>query len=449
MKAATPRHWLASPARGITRILLCLVLLALLPCNASAYSVLTHEEIVDLAWRDTIRPLLKAKFPNATDAQLIEAHSYAYGGCAIQDMGYYPFGHEFFSNLTHYVRSGDFVSNLFAEAHTLNEYAFAIGALSHYVGDNIGHSEAVNPSTAIDFPKLEKKYGRIVTYDEDPHAHVRTEFGFDIDQLSKDRLAPPGYLEHVGFNVPRHLVERAFRDTYGINAHEVLGSLHPAVRSYRWAVRHFIPAFAEAEVVLHHKQFLPDTHNAEFDIYERHVNETAYERHWKRAFKGPGIRAHLLAAFVWIVPKVGPAALLAIKIPDAESQQWYVKSVDDTLKRYKAVLTHLTNDGKSPSLPDLDLDTGNRELPGSYRLTDQTYAELLKRITAVPDRKLPPGTRENILAFYSHPNAQSAWEREGHDWGPIAHELDMLKGMTLVEPKRAEAATTAAVTNPK
>ena len=418
----------------VSRVVICVLLIALLaPDTAFAYSVLTHEEIVDLAWRDSIRPLLLARFPNATEAQLIEAHSYAYGGCAIQDMGYYPFGHEFFSNLTHYVRTGDFVSNLFAEARTLDEYAFAIGALSHYVGDNIGHSEAVNPSTAIDFPSLEKKYGHIVTYDESPHGHVRTEFGFDIDQLSKDRLAPHGYLEHVGFNVPRKLVERAFRQTYGIDSHEILGRVHPALRSYRWAVRSFIPAFANALVVLHRRQFLPDTHDAEFEIYAQRVKDTAYERHWKRAFKGPGIRAHLLAVLVWMVPKIGPISDLAIKIPNAESQRWYVKSVNDTVDRYELILNGLTGDGKAPVLPDLDLDTGKKELPGSYRLTDETYAELLKRITAKPQRELPPGTRENILAFYSHPNAESAWEKEGHDWAPIARELEILKQMKTQE----------------
>ena len=419
------------PARVIGRIFVCALAALILCTPALAYSVLTHEEIVDLAWRDSIRPLLRAKFPHATEAQLIEAHAYAYGGCAIQDMGYYPFGHEFFSNLTHYVRTGDFVSNLFAEAHTLDEYAFAIGALSHYVGDNIGHSEAVNPSTALDFPKLERKYGRIVTYDESPHSHIRTEFGFDIDQLSKDRVAPHGYLEHVGFKVPRKLVERAFERTYGIDSHEILGRIHPALRSYRWSVRSFIPAFAKALVVLHRRQFLPDTHDAEFELYAKRVNDTAYERHWQRAFKGPGIGAHLLAVVVWMVPKIGPLSDLAIKIPNTESQRWYVKSVNDTVDRYELILKGLTGDGKAPVLPDLDLDTGQKEFPGAYRLTDETYAELLKRITARPNRNLPPGTRENILAFYSQANAETAWEKEGHDWAPIARELEILKGMKM------------------
>ncbi len=175
-----------------------------------SYSVLTHEQIIDLAWKDAIVPMLLSRYPHTTPAELEGAKAYAYGGCVIQDAGYYPFGQEFFSDLTHYVRTGDFVASLIRNSRNVNELAFALGALSHYVGDDIGHHDAVNPSTAIEFPSLEEKYGPIVTYDESPHGHVRTEFAFDIDQLSKRRLAPSGYLNHVGLYVSMRLLEACF-----------------------------------------------------------------------------------------------------------------------------------------------------------------------------------------------------------------------------------------------
>src|SRR5579864_2326197 len=208
------------------------VLLAIALCSASchAYAVLTHEELIDLAWNDSIRPLLLARFPAATDAQLVEAHSYAYGGCAIQDMGYYPFGKKFFSNLTHYVRSGDFIAWLFRNARTIDEYAFAIGALAHYIGDTIGHSEAINPATAVSFPSLRRKFGPAVTYDESPHGHIRTEFAFDVEEIANGAFAPPAYLESIGFEVPRKFLEEAFVNTYGFDIHEILGRAHPALR---------------------------------------------------------------------------------------------------------------------------------------------------------------------------------------------------------------------------
>ncbi|MFI5071796.1 MAG: zinc dependent phospholipase C family protein, partial [Terriglobales bacterium] len=193
---ATDRIWAA-----MTRLLrfctfttvLALATLLAVP-NARAYSVLTHEELIDLSWNDSIRPLLLARFPGATGEQLREAHAYAYGGSAIQDMGYYPFGKPFFSDLTHYVRTGDFIAWLFHNARTMDEYAFAIGALSHYLGDAIGHSQAINPATAVEFPKLKRKFGPSITYDQTPHGHIRTEFAFDIDELTDTAFAPPAYL---------------------------------------------------------------------------------------------------------------------------------------------------------------------------------------------------------------------------------------------------------------
>src|SRR5678816_3944507 len=110
------------------------------------YSVLTHEAIVDVNWNTVLVPLLKQKFPTATIEELKDAHAFAYGGCVMPDLGYYPFGSKLFTNLVHYVRSGDFIESLFKEASNINEYAFALGALCHYYADKYGHSVAVNLS---------------------------------------------------------------------------------------------------------------------------------------------------------------------------------------------------------------------------------------------------------------------------------------------------------------
>lgn len=79
------------------------VLIVLISCSSSsAYSVLTHEEIVDLLWADEIRPLLVERYPGLNEEQITAAHAYAYGGAVIQDLGYYPFGNREFSDLLHY-----------------------------------------------------------------------------------------------------------------------------------------------------------------------------------------------------------------------------------------------------------------------------------------------------------------------------------------------------------
>jgi len=385
-----------------------LLVVTLLTIDSSGYSVLTHEELIDLAWNDSIRPLLLAKFPGATQEQLREAHAYAYGGSAMQDMGYYPFGKKFFSNLTHYVRTGDFVGWMLRNARTIDEYAFAIGALSHYLGDTIGHSEAVNPATAVEFPKLSRKFGDSVTYGESPHGHIRTEFAFDIDELTNTAFAPPTYLRAVGFKVPRKFLERAFIVTYGFDIHELLGRARPSLRSYRTSVRTFIPAFAEAEVVLHRNQFPPQPDDEAYQIFSERVSRTNYDRHWKHTYKGPGVKSHLLAIFVFLVPKIGGASDLAIKIPNAETQELYLRSVNHTVDVFHDTLhKELAAVDPPMELVNIDLDTGKRAKLGDYSLADQTYAQLLARITSKPGKPIPSELKRHILDYYAESTTNS------------------------------------------
>ena len=245
------------------------VALLLTPETDRAYSVQSHEQLIDLAWHGSIVPLLMDRYPKTTAAQLLEAHAYAYGGSAIQDLGYYPFGNEFFSDLTHYVRAGDFVQSLLRNAKTVDELAFAVGALSHYVGDTVGHAAAVNLSVPKEFPALGMKYGPVVNYEESPHAHVRTEFAFDINEIEKRRFAPSGYLKHVGLNVATDLLARAFYEVYGLDLYKTIGDRRPILRGYRFAVRRFLPSIAYAETVLHRKSMPQDTTGSDIDRLEQ------------------------------------------------------------------------------------------------------------------------------------------------------------------------------------
>jgi hypothetical protein len=414
--------------KGVLRPRSCAatVLLAVIFCAASSpgYSVFTHQELIDLAWNDSIRPMLLARFPGATEEQLREAHAYAYGGASIQDMGYYPFGKQFFSDLTHYVRTGDFIAWLFRNSRTIDEYAFAIGALSHYMGDSIGHSEVINPATAVEFPNLRRKFGNVVTYDESPHGHIRTEFAFDIKELGDGDFAPPAYLRYVGFMVPRKFLEQAFINTYGFDIHEVLGRARPALRSYRTSVRSIIPAFAEAEVVLHRHQFPPHPDDEAYRKFAERVARTNYERHWKHTQRGPGVKAHLLAVLVLIVPKIGSASDLAIKIPNATTEEWYLRGVNNTVDQFHVTLQKVAADfGGSVRLANIDLDTGDRVKRGDYPLADRTYTQLLARITSKPDRTVPADLKRNILDYFA---GLAPSNEEGQH---LMAQLNVLKGM--------------------
>ncbi|HET9742007.1 MAG TPA: zinc dependent phospholipase C family protein [Terriglobales bacterium] len=415
--------------------LLALVLVTALAVPPSyAYSVFTHEQLVDLAWAASIRPLLLARFPGTTEAQLREAHAYAYGGCLIQDIGYYPFGKDLFSDLTHYVRSGDFVMALFRDARNVDEYAFAIGALSHYLGDSIGHFQAINPATAVAFPNLEREFGPSVTYDESPHGHVRTEFGFDIGQLSKHQFAPPAYMQHLGFLVARRLLERAFRETYGIDVHGIFGRARPALRSYRSSARSFIPEIAEAEVLLHARQFLPDEDDPAYRLFNQRLARVDFERQKRFSYEKPSFKTHLLAFVIRIVPKIGPLSLLAIKIPDRKTEEWYLESVNRTIDRYREMLDELrASPKKELALANRDLDTGDGVKPGRYRRTDTTYAKLLDRLAKTPEASISAELRRNILDFYSDPTSPIATKKNAREWKKINVELEKLRAMKAVE----------------
>ena len=414
-------------------LLIVLLFIGLFPQPTDAYSFLTHEDLVDVAWRGPIRAALLARFPNTTEAQLREARRYAYGGSTIQDLGYYPFGHQFFSNLTHYVRSGDFVNNLIRDSRNMNEYAFALGALSHYVGDNDGHRYAVNPSTPIEFPSLETKYGPIVTYDEAPHAHVRTEFAYDVEQVTRHEFAPVGYMHAIGFTVPHKLVERAFFETYGLSLGSVLGRPGPAFASYETSVAKLLPTVAHAEVLIHCKDFPPAQDTPAFHQFSTRQKQAGVDGQWVLYKHKAGFKVHFVAFLIRIVPKIGAASDLAIRGPSAETDRWYIGSVNRSVDDYEQMLGELArNPSHNLDLPNRDLDTGNLVRPGGYRLTDKTYAELLNKLTADPDRKVPEGLRHDVLAFYADPNAPISTKKNSRAWKRVQTELTTLKGMKTI-----------------
>jgi hypothetical protein len=401
--------------------------------------VLTHQQIIDLAWGSSIRPLLVDRYPNATPAQLRDAQAYAYGGCEIQDAGYYPFGHKLFSDLTHYIRTGDFIASLIRDAKNVNELAFALGALAHYVGDSIGHHDAINPSTAIAFPNLERQFGQSVTYDESPHGHVRTEFAFDIDQLTKGHFAPAAYLQHIGLKVSPGLLDRAFYHTYGLHLQNVLGDKRrtAVISSYRHSVRSFLPNFAYAEAVIHRNDFPAEANTEEQQEFDQRLQHADYNNGWQYLRQKPGFKIHLLAFVVIIVPKVGPASSLAIKIPTPETEAKYIASVNRTLDRYEDLLKQLRKTPQQDpeitmSLDNRDLDTGYVVQPGAYPLTDKTYAQLLARITARPTEPAPSGLKRDILAYYSDPNAPIVTKKNAKAWKQVQDQLGILQTMPVV-----------------
>jgi hypothetical protein len=416
-------------------VVLCALLLTLAP-SSSAYSVLSHEAIIDAAWDASIKPLLLKRFPDATKEQLREAHAYAYGGSIIQDMGYYPHGSIFFSDLTHYVRSGDFVLALIRDSKDLNDYAFALGALAHYSADNAGHSIGTNRAVPILYPKLRKKFGDTVNYEENPLAHIQTEFGFDVLEVAKQRYAPDTYHDFIGFDVAKPLLNQAFRETYGLDLTSVLSNEDKVLNSYRHDVSKLIPKATRIAWSLKSSQIERDQPGMTKQKFLYNLKRSSYEKEWGKDYQRPSLGERFLAFLIRLLPKFGPLRVLQLRTPTPETERMFEASFNATLDRYRKHLSDLN--GGRVELPNENFDLGEITGPGKYRMNDDAHAELLDKLARQNFAGVTPELRAEFLEFFSDPNAPNATKRKPKRWEKVQVDLQKLKGVPP-EPVHAAA----------
>jgi len=413
-----------------------LVLVIFWPASAAAYSVLSHEAIIDSAWDGNIKPLLLKRFPDATPEELREAHGYAYGGAIIQDMGYYPHGSLFFSDLAHYIRSGDFVVILLRDSKDLNEYAFALGALAHYAADTDGHRIGTNRAVPVLYPNLRKKHGDFVTYEDDPLAHVKTEFGFDVLEVAKERYAPDSYHDFIGFQVAPPLLEQAFRETYGLDLKSVLQNEEKVIGSYRRDVSGLIPRATRIAWSLKKKEIKNDVPGITRRKFLYNLSRASYEREWGKDYQRPGFWDRFLAGLYRLLPKFGPLRVLQLKTPTPETERMFEASFNATMDRYRNLLKE-QGEGRL-KLPNNNFDVGEFTPPGKYRMNDDTHAELLDKLAAQDFANMTPDLRAELLTFFADPNAPYATKRKPKEWSKVVAELRQLKS-TTPQPVSAEA----------
>jgi len=411
-----------------TRVLVLLLIVLMCCTGAPAYSVLTHEEIVDLLWGDQILPLLRQRYPGLTEDQIKEAHAYAYGGAVVQDLGYYPFGSVEFSELVHYVRSGDFVRELILESQDANEYAFALGALSHYASDIAGHP-AVNQSVAIEYPKLRARYGDSVRYAQDKAAHLKTEFGFDMVQVAKKRYAPEEYHDFIGFKVSKPLLERAFPVVYGLELKDVLTREDLAIGSYRFSVSRLIPQMTKVALQIHKKDTMRETPDFAKKKFLYRLSRADYEKEWGKDYSKSGFGTRVLSVFLRFMPKIGPFKGLAFNNPTPQTEDLYFKSINTTVDQYRAFLEEVR--GNALVLPNCDFDTGKPTMAAEYSLTDDAYAKLLSQLASRNFAQTTPALQDDILRFYSDLSAPLHTKREKDDWQDVLKSLERLKATRL------------------
>ncbi len=420
---------MATRCRRFVRALAFVLPLLLAASRVCAYSVLTHEAIIDSSWDHGIAPAIEAKFPGLTAAQLSAARAYAYGGCIIQDMGYYPFGNKLFTDLAHYVRSGDFVMALLADARDANGYAFALGALAHYAADTDGHELGINRAEPLIYPDVRRKYGAVVTYEEDPAAHLKTEFGFDVLEVARNLYPTQAFHDFVGFEVDKPLLEQAFFETYGVKLSDLFLSEDLAIGSYRRTVSTLLPEMTKVAWENNKdaiERARPGITRQQF-VYN--LSKADYAREWGSQYRRPGPFARVLAALFKVVPKVGPFRALRFRVPPPAADTAFMRSFNATVRQYQQLLAQ-ARAGRL-SLANRDFDTGRPTSPGEYRLADRAYARLLDRLARDHFASVSPSLRRNLLAFYGASQADNTTRECRRMWKRAMKDLAELKKQSV------------------
>jgi zinc dependent phospholipase C len=415
-------------------IALLLFVQLLLPPAGYSYAVLAHQALIDSTWESHIKPLLKARYPDATEAELSAAQAYAYGGSIIQDLGYYPHGSHFFSDLTHYVRSGDFVLALLRDAQNVYDYAFALGALSHYATDNQGHRLATNRAVPILYPKLKSRFGDFVTYEDDTLAHVKTEFGFDVLQVAQGQYAPESYHDFIGFEVSRALLDQAFQQVYGVELTAVLDDEEKALNSYRRDVSKLIPQATRIAWSLKSKEIKQEQPGATHRKFLYNLSRAEFERQWGKDYQRPSRKERFYAFLYKLLPKIGPLKVLQLKTPTPETEKMFEESFNAAVQDYQKLLE--AERKGTLELPNVNFDVGSETAGGKYRLNDDAHAQLLHRLAEMKFGCVSPDLRKEILDFFASADAPYDGKQDQKTWDRVQAELESLKEM---EPGGAPA----------
>jgi hypothetical protein len=412
---------------GVLRAVPLLLIMLLVTPYLGAYSILTHQTIIDSCWDGSIKPLLKRRFPKSTVEELQEAHGYAYGGSIIQDAGYYPFGSKLFTNLLHYVRSGDFIEALVSESRDLNEYAFALGALAHYSADNSGHPLAVNRSVPLVYPELRSRFGDAVPYADAPSKHLKLEFAFDVLQVARGSYPPETYRDFIGFKVSKPVLERAFHKVYCLEMSDLFASVDLALGSYRYAVGTIIPEMTKVAWQTKKKEIQKLRPGITRDQFLYRLSRTEYEKAWGDQYEKPGFVARILSFLFRILPKIGFLKALGFRVPTREAERLFLASFRTTVDMYRETLDDVAR-GRL-DLRNTDFDTGRPTRAGEYRLADETYSELLRKLVKDDFSELSSEMRADLLRFYADPGAVKEPPKHKKEWRETVAALQRLRAI--------------------
>lgn len=410
-------------------LLLTIAMVLFSTVSSRAYSLLTHEAMIDVSWKTSIEPLLLKKYPSATPEQLLKAHSYAYGGAIMPDIGYSPFGSMIYTNFVHNVRTGDYVQTLLEEATDLNEYAFALGSLAHYMADTYGHMTGTNVAVPLVYPKVKAKYGSPVNYAQHHKSHSRLELAFDVLQTARGNYASKAYHDFIGFNISRELVERSFQKTYGLNVNDVFRNMSVAISTFRWTIKSLLPNIVRTAWAKKRDELKKESSDPGARRFSYRMKNRTYYHEFGKDHQKAGFFQNVIAVMVVpLLPKIGPLAKLRFKTPSPEIERLFIRSFDSTLVHYNLALTKLHSGNLI--VPNRTLDTGLGTVRGEYPIADKSYREFLKLLSKSKFESLNQGIKDNLITFYA--GAKTPADK---DWKEISLALKSLDQFTFADQK--------------
>jgi len=403
-------------------------LLLMIPAAGQAFSVLAHQAVVDQAWDTTLLPLLRKRFPNATQQDLDDARSYARGGSHLPDLGYFPLGSHLFTDLLHYVRTGDFYERAVKEAASAQEYAFALGMLAHYEADTIGHAEATNLAVPIIYPELAQKYGSSATYADSPSSHLETEFRFDVLQVAHRHEVPKLFEHSIEFKVPKEFLERVFEENYGLKLEDLFVNYDIALNTYRWGFRTLIDEATGIAWELYREDINSLEPGIKRGDFVHQMSRADFVKEFGKAFLEPGYFARFVAFAGNLVPNVGPLKRLPYKpLPD-DVKQLFFHAYRNAYEQYLKEVSFAAQ-GKI-LLPNLILDTGEPPRAGAYAPADKAYAELLDHHARDHFAHLPKALADDMLTHFHDRNAALSFEDSQSKRAKISAEVNELATAT-------------------
>ena len=394
----------------------------MIPARCQAFSVVAHQTVVDQAWDGTLLPALRKRFPNTTQRELEDAYAYARGGSHLPDLGYFPLGNHLFTDLLHYVRTGDFYERAVKEARSAQEYAFALGMLAHYEVDTIGHPEATNLAVPIIYPKLAGKYGASVTYADSPSAHLETEFRFDVLQVAHLHEIPNLFEDSIEFKVPREFLERVFEETYGLKLDDLFVNYDVALNTYRWGFRTLIHEGTGIAWELYRQDIESLQPGIKREQFVQGMSRADFVKQFGKAFLEPSYFVQFIGFFGNLVPNIGPLKRLPFKpLPD-NVKQFYFRAYRNASDEYLKEISVAESGGMV--LPDLILDTGEPARAGAYAPADKAYAELLDHHAQDNFAHMPKALAADMLGHFRDRDAAFRFEDNQEKREKIVEELN-------------------------